>query len=153
MSKDACIIFPMRKNQWGYGQKRYKGEMRGAHRVAYCEHHGISIDSIKGLVVRHRCDNPSCVNPEHLVLGTQADNMKDKKERGRDAKGEGNGASKLNAEIVRAIRKEYVKGSSTHGQYALAEKYGIAQSVVFAIVNRITWTHIEAARAAAKGES
>ena len=142
MDGTKCILWSGLRNKWGYGRIRHKGQMRGAHRVMYCKHHGIDIDSIRGLVVRHLCDNPPCVNPAHLILGTHADNMRDKKIRRRDARGIGNGASKLNDQIVAAIRAEYIKGSSEFSQAALAMKYGVSQSVIHAIVNRKTWTHL-----------
>ena len=55
----------------GYGKIRsVNGEHHGAHRVAYCDEHGLDIGDIRGLVVRHSCDNPPCCNPSHLRLGT-----------------------------------------------------------------------------------
>lgn len=60
---------------------------RGAHRVALALSEGVDVDEYRGKVVRHRCDNPPCINPSHLVLGTVADNVRDMYERGRDNNG------------------------------------------------------------------
>jgi hypothetical protein len=68
------------KGKWPYGQFWYEGKMRKAHRVAYLLTHQ---DCPDDLVVRHTCDNPICVNPDHLILGTVADNNKDTMDRGR----------------------------------------------------------------------
>ena len=74
-----------------YGYTTRDGKTVGFHRLAYVEKHGMSLEDIKGLVVRHKCDNPRCINPEHLEVGTQADNNADMKLRGRAR----NGKSKI----------------------------------------------------------
>lgn len=66
-----------------YGVVQHLGGQQYAHRVAYVKHHGLALIDIKGKVVRHTCDNPPCINPEHLLLGTHSDNMKDMWSRGR----------------------------------------------------------------------
>lgn len=144
-----CVIFKGRPNNSGYGFSRIAdGTKHGAHRIAYCNAHGVTLVSIKGLVVRHRCDNRLCINPRHLELGTQQDNMDDMKSRGRcnneakASKGEKNGNAKVSQEIIEAIRSEYVKGSSSHGTPALAKKYGLGQTHVCRIVNNHSWKHI-----------
>lgn len=77
---DGCWTWIAGKNARGYGQFRVKGRTYLAHRVAFQSANGIlPADQ----VVRHKCDNPECVNPEHLILGSQADNMRDMSERGR----------------------------------------------------------------------
>lgn len=72
----------------GYGTKSVKvngvWRMGKLHRLAYCEAHGLSLDDIAGKVVMHTCDNPRCINPDHLVLGTQAQNNADRHAKGRD---------------------------------------------------------------------
>jgi hypothetical protein len=78
-----CVIWTGAKTSLGYGIKRVGKRSLYAHRISYCDAHQKTIEEIHGLVVRHRCDNPSCVNPDHLEIGTQADNMRDKASRGR----------------------------------------------------------------------
>jgi hypothetical protein len=110
-----------------------------AHRVMYCDYHGVTRDSIKHLVVRHACDNPSCFNPAHLLLGTHADNTKDKIERGRHARGEMNGQSKLSRHQAGQIRSLYVRGSREFGIPALAKKFGVGQSTIREVVLNLRW--------------
>lgn len=107
----------------------------------------------KGMEVCHRCDNPACVNPEHLFLGTHSDNMRDSSRKGRlhfgerngmnlhpekRTRGERNGMAKLSQEEVNQIRKRYIEGDIT--QCDLATEYKIHQSTVSSIVNRRHWS-------------
>lgn len=128
----------------GYGQRRHEGRVTYVHRIAYCERHGITLDSIAGQVVRHRCDNPVCINPEHLVLGTRTDNARDRVERGRQflnvQRGEQAHAAKLTQAQVDAIRATCAPGSRTLGQSALARQYGIDSSQVSRIVAGKYWS-------------
>lgn len=71
------------KNHCGYGTIRYGGRMAMAHRLAWINRFG---DIPDGMLVLHKCDNRKCVNPEHLFIGTQEDNMKDMKSKGRGRK-------------------------------------------------------------------
>jgi hypothetical protein len=99
----------------------------------------LAVDEIKGKVVRHMCDNPACVNPLHLEIGTQADNMNDMKLRGRSTKGETNPRARLTWEIVRAIRSEYVPGHPVHGGAAIARRIGVSQQTVQQALKGATW--------------
>ncbi|WP_186445743.1 HNH endonuclease signature motif containing protein [Paenibacillus cremeus] len=91
----------------------------------------------EGLVVRHTCDNPKCINPEHLILGTQGDNVRDKVERNRQAKGEKVHTSKLTEEHVLEILKDK---SSTNAD--LGRKYGVIADAISKIRLGITWKHV-----------
>jgi hypothetical protein len=111
-----------------------------AHRVSY----ELFIGPIpEGLLVCHRCDNPPCINPMHLFLGTIADNNADKVSKGRQAQGEKLSLAiprKLNEESVREIRQLYSTGNFTQQQ--IADRYGITFSNVSMIVRRETWRHV-----------
>lgn len=90
-------------------------------------------------VVRHKCDNPRCINPDHLEGGSAQDNMRDMFERGRQGDcrnfGEANGRSVCTDLEVAAIRREYVRGSREHGIPALSRKYRISTSQVCRILH------------------
>lgn len=104
------------------------------HRAVYYQHTGELPE-----VVRHLCDNPRCVNPEHLEGGTQVDNMRDCRERGRQGDhrnfGADNGRTVVPDDVVLHIRRRYVKGSREDGLPALARCYGLSTSQVFRIVH------------------
>lgn len=110
-----------------------------AHRIAYELTHGE--DSAKGKVVRHKCDNPLCCNPNHLELGTHKDNMNDKMKRGRGRFLKGNECSwsKLNEGQVREIRK-LLKQKIRHK--VIAEKYGVDTVTITDINLGRSWRHV-----------
>lgn len=114
----------------------------GAHRVAWESANG-PIPAC--LMVCHRCDNPACCNPSHLFLGTNRDNVDDMVAKGRapggSARGESHGLSKLTAEWVREIRRIWQGGRTK--QRDLADLYGVDQQVIWSVVNRRTWKHVE----------
>ena len=76
-----CIEWKGSKDSQGYGRVKVGGKTTAAHRIAWEEHHGKGIP--EGSVILHDCDNPSCVNPDHLTLGTQSQNIRDAFARGR----------------------------------------------------------------------
>ena len=135
-SDDDCWEWLACKNPKGYGQFQYEKSIQQAHRVSYM----INIGKIPdGLFVLHNCDNPSCVNPNHLFLGTNQDNVQDKvnKNRVHHPKGELNGRSKLTKKDIRTIRKLYASGN--YFQYQLGEMFGVTQPTIGSIVNNQTW--------------
>jgi len=111
-----------------------------AHRAAYKLFKG-SIP--KGLCVCHTCDTPLCCNPEHLFLGTHAENMRDRNTKGRASggslPGENNPRSKLREQDVLDIRERAAQGIN---QYSLAEEYGVSQAHISGIITRRFWKHI-----------
>ena len=129
--------------------RRTAGENR-AHRAAWALANG---PIPKGLFVCHRCDNPPCVNPGHLFLGTVYDNNADMVAKGRNVgpKGEIQHRAAVTEQDVLAIRAAALEGV---GQRALARKYGVSQNCIWHILKRKTWTHLPdaAARSSAKGE-
>jgi hypothetical protein len=104
-----------------------------AHRYSYELEHG---QIAEGLVVRHRCDVRHCVRPEHLVAGTQRQNVADTVARGRHAHGERTPISVLTEADVRAIR------ASTEGLWKLAERFGVSATTIGSVRSRKTWKHV-----------
>lgn len=88
----------------------------------------------------HTCDNEFCINIFHIFTGTNADNMKDRNKKGRQARGENNGSAKLTEKDVITIRKKYI--SENHNYSELAKMFNVSSKNIAAIVNRITWKHI-----------
>lgn len=109
------------------------GKMISAPRFSYWLHKG---EILEGLCVCHTCDNPRCVNPEHLWLGTHADNMKDMRLKGR-VKQERNGRAKHSKAEVEEIKKLYATGKYT--QRKLGELFGVSHTNVYAICKGIIW--------------
>lgn len=134
---DGCWFFKGFKDRKGYGLIRSGNKLRFAHRVAWETANGPVQDD---LLVCHRCDVPRCCNPSHLFLGTHVDNMRDKSEKGRQAKGEQNGLAKLTESDIRTIRDLHEnRGVSA---YKIAKAFGMGRSAILSIVNRETWKHV-----------
>jgi hypothetical protein len=120
-----------------------------AHRLSYEMHCGAIPH---GLIVCHRCDNPPCVRPDHLFLGTHKDNTQDMIAKGRSAggfgsngvihvfHGEANHAAHLTDAQVREIRRLHASGVQ---QVTLSTDFNVAIATIYRIVHRITWRHIE----------
>jgi len=139
-----CWEWQGSKNTDGYGNFRIPQFGRvtfGAHRVAYMLYNGDFPD--EGLVVRHKCDNPSCVNPLHLEKGTVSDNVRDAVERGQwkphDQKGEKNPAARLNAEQVLDIRRRLKRGEHYK---KLAAEFAVCTDMIMRIQSRKSWAHL-----------
>ena len=122
----------------GYGQFWYKDKVYyKAHRFSYELKYG-KIEN--GLFVCHKCDNPKCVNPEHLFLGTSAENTKDRNDKGRSAKGEKQHSAKLTEHQVLEIRNKYITGNYT--QIQLANEYNVHDTTISKIILKKLWKHI-----------
>lgn len=120
------------RSTWNYGMVNG----RSAHRIAYTRAHG-SIP--EGMFICHRCDNPPCVNPDHLFAGTPAENTADAIAKGRMARGEKAGPSRLTKATVLEIRARAAAGEL---QYRIAEDIGVCNMTISHIVRRKSWTHI-----------
>ncbi len=125
-------------NGGGYGSVRFEGKAWMAHRLSYTLNFG---PIPYGLQVLHRCDNPKCIKPSHLFLGSQRENMADMDEKGRryNSRGEASGAAKLNNDTVLEIRAMHESGETLK---ALAKRFGVHRVTVGLVVRRRTWTHI-----------
>jgi hypothetical protein len=121
----------------GYGMFKSDGLEESAHRIAY-EHLVGPIPD--GFLVMHRCDVRRCVNPDHLLAGTSADNIADKISKGRQARGSRNGQAILTEEQAVAIRAEYRPWLVGYG--ALAKRYGVSRGAIKAVVSGRTWGHV-----------
>ena len=145
-----------------YGQIKIEGRMRLAHHVSYELAHG---PIPPGVQVLHHCDNPGCVRPDHLFLGTQSDNLRDMVAKGRGltdeqqsairhphgddhwmrskperiARGERHGRAKMTAETVQEARRLSADGWTLA---RLAERYGVRMSTLSMIIRRVTWRHL-----------
>lgn len=136
ISDNGCWMWQGAKNQDGYGlMARYKNTI-SAHRIAFIVFKG---EHPRDKYVLHTCDQPACVNPDHLFLGTQLDNMNDMKNKGRspDCSCENNSKNKLSRNQVDEIRKLYFSGGYT--QKELGEMYGVYQSTISYIVRGTKW--------------
>lgn len=142
----TCWIWKAGKTPAGYGRFKIKGTLYSPHRLVYEWFIG---PIPEGFDVCHHCDNPSCVNPAHLFVGTRSDNMHDAFDKGRlisfaknrkPMRGEESPCSKLTANDVRAIRKQYKSGSIT--QRDLGKRYKVHRRTIGKIINRQLWGHL-----------
>ena len=118
----------------GYCEFRFYNRRIKAHRFIYEECFGFVPD---GLHVLHKCDNPPCINPEHLFLGTNQDNIDDKVRKGRQLKGEQIPVSKLKEHEAMAILLDKISSARE-----LAERYGVLRGAIWRIKNRTRWAHL-----------
>lgn len=137
---DACWNWTGSRIPKGYGNLKWDGKNRRAHRVAWT----IAFGSIPiGLHVLHNCDNPSCVNPRHLFLGTNQDNVDDRERKGRNnpPRRQKHWKHKLTNDQVADIRKRYSRyGVGGESSLALARAFGVNPSTIQRIVRRENWT-------------
>jgi len=136
--ESGCWLWTASTAGNGYGQIKIPGERRQiyAHRLSYLIHYGELSDSV---LVCHVCDNPSCVRPSHLFVGSPKDNLTDMKEKGRHLFGVKNAKAKLTDDLVRHVFKLSSLGLS---QGKIAKTFGVAQGTIFKILHGQRWEHI-----------
>lgn len=146
----SCWNWTGNRDMEAYGRVKISGRWLKAHRISYMLANGpIST----ALCVCHHCDNPSCVNPTHLFLGTHADNSRDRNAKGRHQYGprhwrarcpeiipKGEQLSPLTTAQVLEIRSRYAAGGIR--QVDLANEYGIRQANISKIILRKSWAHV-----------
>lgn len=130
----------------GYGRMKIHQKTYRSHRLAWVLTNGSIPD---GLYVCHRCDVPLCCRPDHLFLGTPAENYADMVAKGRRAEfvaGEGHGKHRLTASDVLDIRQSYEAGGISMRK--LGAMYGVHLATIHLIITRRNWAHLEEARTA-----
>jgi hypothetical protein len=139
-----CWLWLLACNHDGYGKTTYKHRFISAHRFAW----ELTLGKVPGSkCVLHKCDNPPCVRPSHLFLGTHQDNQNDRHAKGRQgdsrpknpAKGERNSSAKLNEATVRNLRREYHEGAS---RKLLMRKYNVSRHCVWSVGTGRSWSHV-----------
>lgn len=139
-SENECWEWLLSVNHDGYGRLKIGRRVERAHRVSYVLHRG---QIPEGMLVCHRCDNPRCVNPKHLFLGTPKDNMADMVRKGRafrhDQRGERNHGATLSRRDACLAIELIAKGMSNT---AIAERLGVAHSSISSIRRGKTWREL-----------
>lgn len=135
VTETGCWIWTAGLDGKGYGQIQFEGRVHRAHRISYILHKGAIPN---GLFLCHHCDQPLCVNPEHLFPGTHQDNMRDRDRKGRcnPKRGEANYNARLSLEQALEIRQ------STGTQLMVAKEYGISAGHVWRIRQGISWPEL-----------
>ncbi len=136
---DECWLWTGSITRAGYGRIWFQHTRTTTHRVAWELTHG---PIPEGMHICHSCDTPPCVNPDHLWLGTNLDNMHDKSIKGRvkRLRGTANGRARLQEAEVRSIRRMYSSGHYT--QSRLGRIYDVSESQITHILSGKNWKHV-----------
>jgi hypothetical protein len=122
----------------GYGHIKIDGKVERVHRVVFESHHG---PIPTGMKICHRCDNPSCLRPTHLFLGTHADNMSDMKAKGRarSFRGSASRRARWDEKTIAIIKRRLLNGEVPN---RLNAEYGMGNSSIYSIKSGRTWNHV-----------
>lgn len=142
----GCWLWDEHWNPAGYGMMWTNGRLVLAHRLSWELHNG---PIPGGMCILHRCDTPACVNPDHLRLGTRAENRADcvTKGRQRAGRGERNRGAKVTAETVQAIRAAL---DLCESQASIGRRFGLTQASISRIRHGVTWGWLPAPTASGK---
>lgn len=132
---ENCWNWTASVNTYGYGCFWWNGKQWQAHRVSWY----IKYNSFPKDCLLHICDNPRCINPQHLKEGSQKDNIQDKVLKQRQAKGSNNGNARLTEEEVLSIKNKYSKGQSLR---SLAKEYTVSKTAIKYIIIGRTWSYL-----------
>lgn len=135
---DGCWEWQGRRDKDGYEKFWIGGRQYYAHRLMLEIADGAPVPSDR--VVRHKCDNPPCANPEHLLSGTNRDNVQDRVQRDRTARGERNANTQMTEEAVREVVSLFATG--VLNQAEIARKMGVSRTVISLILRGRTWKHL-----------
>lgn len=131
--ENGCWPWPGTIESNGYGRGNVDNKQQWAHRLSYAHHKG---PIPAGFVVCHTCDVRHCVNPDHLFVGSIADNQRDMKLKGRASRGERSKSAKLTEADIRSIRTDPRPG------WKIAEAYGVSQTTISEVRSRKVWAHV-----------
>jgi hypothetical protein len=140
-SESGCRLWVKPVDDQGYGHIGINGKIDRAHRASYREFVG---EIPTGMFVCHRCDVRHCINPEHLFLGSNQENIADMVSKGRNALGERNHKAKLTEADVKMVRHLYSAERKTYR--AIGELYGVTEQAVYAIIRGKNWKHVDHGR-------
>lgn len=132
--EDECWEWRALRDAHGYGRAKIMGRTYRAHRLALA-----FATRSEPTVVLHRCDNPPCCNPAHLVGGTQADNMRDMAAKGRAARGERRWRASLTREVVLEARRLHADGQTIR---SIAQQFGVDEGAIGRVTRREYWKHV-----------
>jgi hypothetical protein len=135
-NETGCWIWNHNKNRNGYGTVVYNSKRWLAHRLSY---HLLVSKVTNTMVVCHHCDTPPCINPAHLFVGTNLDNIRDAVNKGRMHRGEKTHGAKLNAESVAEILRRHAAGET---RASLEKEFNMSQTGIWSIIHRRTWRHV-----------
>lgn len=135
---DECWGWQEASDKQGYGRLYFRRKLYAAHRVAWMVANSTDIPS--GMYVCHSCDNPSCVNPDHLWLGTDADNLADKINKGRQARGERVLSAKLTEADIPEIFRLRQQGLFYR---EIAKRFNVTTGHIGDVLKRKVWAHVE----------
>lgn len=133
----SCWEWNASKHRFGYDWFNDGHKIEVAHRISYRLFKG---EIPQGKLIMHTCDNPGCVNPAHLILGTNTSNAQDKVKKDRQSKGSKNGTPKLTEENAVLIRDMYATSEYTMQQ--LANQFNVSLTLIFLVIRRRNWKHV-----------
>ena len=143
----GCWLWTGAQSSSGYGHLTVEGRSVKAHRFSYEVHNGpisdVAGQDCRGACVIHSCDNPLCVNPRHLRVGSHVENMRDKADRGRVVSnpllGDKHQNSKLTSEKVRRLRTMAANGL---GPVSIGRALGVSHAAISSVLTGRTWSHV-----------